>query len=114
MFGDASAPFRAQLVSQKNARIHEEEFPIAAETIKESTYMDDSLDSVKTADIAVELYHQLTALWEKAGMEPRKWLSNSSIVLAEIPKAHRAAEIDLDRNSLPRPRRRPWGYCGCP
>ena len=46
-------------------------------------------------------YHQLTALWEKSGMEPRKWLSNSSVVLAEIPKDHRAAEIDLDRNSLP-------------
>ena len=63
--------------------------------------MDDTLDFVKTEDIAAELYHQLTALWEKTGMEPRKCLSNSSVVLAEIPKDHRAAEIDLDRNTLP-------------
>ena len=34
-------------------------------------------------------------------MGPRKWLSNSSVVLAEIPKDHRAAESDLDRNSVP-------------
>ena len=100
VFGDASAPFRAQLVSQKNARIHEEEFPIAAETIKESTYMDDSLDSVKTADIAVELYHQLTALWEKAGMEPRKWLSNFSVLLAEIPKDHLVLPSNLTRTGI--------------
>ena len=36
VFGDASAPFRAQFVSPKDARINEEQFPIAAETIKES------------------------------------------------------------------------------
>ena len=58
VFGDTSAPFRAQFVLQENARIHEEEFPIAAETIKESTCIDDSLDSVKTDDIAIQLYHQ--------------------------------------------------------
>jgi hypothetical protein len=101
VFGDASAPFRAQFVSQENAEIHKEEFPLAAETVKKSTYMDDSLDSVKTEETAIELYRQLIGLWGKAGMQPRKWLSNSPAVLKVIPKEHRAAEVDLDRHSLP-------------
>ncbi len=101
VFGDASAPFRAQFVSQENAEIHKEEFPLAAETVKKSTYMDDSLDSVKTEETAIELYRQLIGLWGKAEMQPRKWLSNSPAVLKVIPKEHRATEVDLDRHSLP-------------
>ena len=50
VFRDASAPFRAQYVSQENARIHQEEFPLAADTVSKSTYMDDSLDSVRDND----------------------------------------------------------------
>lgn len=34
-------------------------------------------------------------------MQPRKWLSNSLSVLEAIPDELRAAEIDLDRHSLP-------------
>ena len=70
VFGDASAPFRAQFVSQENTEICKAEFALAAETIKESTYMDDSLDSVRTDNTAIELYRQLTDFWGKAGMEP--------------------------------------------
>ena len=81
VFGDASAPFRAQFVAQHNAEVHKEELPLAADTVKNSTYMDDSLDSVKNETIAVELYEQLAELWKRAGMQPRKWLSNSSSVL---------------------------------
>ena len=99
VFGDASALFIAQFVSQENAENHKEEFPLAAETVKKS--MDDSLDSGKTVATAIELFRQLPGLWGKAGMLPRKWLSNSPAVLKVIPKDHLAAEVDLDRHSLP-------------
>ena len=36
-----------------------------------------------------------------AEMHARKWLSNSSSVLAEIPIEDRKAEVDLDRSQLP-------------
>ena len=55
VFGDASAPFRAQFVAQENARCHKGTFPLAAETIQKSTYMDDSLDSARTEEEAIEL-----------------------------------------------------------
>ena len=44
MCGVASAHFRAECVSQENARIYEREFPLAFVTVIKSTYKDDSLD----------------------------------------------------------------------
>ena len=101
MFGDASAPFRAQFVAQENAHRRKGRFPLAAETVEKSTYMDDSLDSTLSEDQAVELYTQLDGLWKLAGMEPRKWVSNSCSVLERIPKDKRAAKINLDQGTIP-------------
>ncbi len=48
VFGLNSSPFRAQHVSQQHAKKYQKEFPMAAETVLKSTYMDDSMDSVQT------------------------------------------------------------------
>ena len=101
VFGVNSSPFQAQLVSQEHAAKHNEEFPMAAETVLESTYMDDSMDSVPNDSSGVELYKQLSGLWGKAGMHARKWLSNSDVVLKKIPSGDRALEVDLDKGNLP-------------
>ena len=100
VFGDASAPFRAQFVSQENARIYQKEFPHASTTVCKSTYMDDSLDSVRDNQTAIQLFEELQGLWAKAGMKARKWLSNSPEVLTKIPQELRAYEINL-KDSLP-------------
>ncbi|XP_074629536.1 uncharacterized protein LOC141887142 [Acropora palmata] len=42
VFGKNSGPFKAQFIAQENARRHQAEFPLAAETVLQSTYMDDS------------------------------------------------------------------------
>lgn len=39
--------------------MNKNEYPLAAETILCSTYMDDSKDSVKTTDEAIKLYKKL-------------------------------------------------------
>ena len=101
VFGVNSSPFQAQLVSQEHAAKHKEEFPMAAETVLESTYMDDNMDSVPNDSSGVELYKQLSGLWGKAGMHARKWLSNSEVVLKKIPSGDRALEVDLDKGNLP-------------
>ena len=69
----------------------------AAETRLQSTYMDDSMDSVLTD----ESYEQLSELWSKAGMHTHKWLSNSPIVLSKIPLQDRVNKMNLDEESLP-------------
>ena len=92
VFGKDSAPMEAQFVAQEKARKQQEVFPLAAETVLKSTYMDDSLDSAKSDDEGIRLYHELKELWAKANMQARKWVSNSSKVMAKIPE-DRAGEI---------------------
>ena len=101
VFGITSSPFQAQFVIQKHAQLHRSEYPMTSETALKSTYMDDSMDSVQDEEKGVQLYHQLAALWNKAGMHARKWLSNSPEVLSAIPLEDRASEIDLDSGELP-------------
>ena len=66
--------------------------------------MDDSLDSVLTDELGVDLYEQLSKLWSKAGMNTHKWLSNSPVVLSKIPLQDRAntpCKINLEEENLP-------------
>lgn len=101
VFGINASPFLAQFVSQHHARLFEQNYPRAAETILKSTYMDDSMDSVMSETEAIDLYKQLSELWNKAGMHAHKWLSNSEVVLQVIPSQDRACQLELtEDNSL--------------
>ena len=82
VFGKNSAPFEAQFIAQENARRHQTEFPLAAETVLQSTYIDDSLDSVEEDEKGVELH-------------ARKWVSNSATVMAAILEDDRATEVNI-------------------
>ena len=101
VFGVNSSPFQVQFVAREHAKKHQPEFPLAAETILESTYMDDSMDSMPDVRTAVELYNQLSELWDSAGMHARKWLSNELEVLQSIPSSDCVTEVDLNRGELP-------------
>ena len=59
-------------MSRHHATIYEKAFPKAAETVLQSTYMDDSMESVLTDELGVDLYEQLSELWSKAGMRTHK------------------------------------------
>ena len=93
VFGKNATPVESQFVAQENARSNQAKYPLAAETLLKSTYMDDSMDSVETIERDVELYHQLSHLWGLAGMKARKWISNATKV------AEAAPEKDCARNS---------------
>jgi hypothetical protein len=55
VFGKNAAPMEAQFVAQENARRHQQTYPLAEKTILESTYMDDSIDSVESETDGVKL-----------------------------------------------------------
>ena len=101
VFGVNASPFLAQFISQYNARKYESLYPLAANTVLTSTYMDDRLESVETIEKAIELYHQLRELWSIAGMNVKKWVSNSPEVLEKIPVEDRSSQIDLSYGELP-------------
>ena len=46
VFGVNSSPFQAQYVLQQHAKKFLSEFPLGAETVQKSTYMDDSMDCI--------------------------------------------------------------------
>jgi len=48
-----ASPCLAQFVSQYYARKFEEEYPLAAEAVIKSTYIDDTMDSVKSEEIGI-------------------------------------------------------------
>ena len=66
VFGVNSSPFLAQFAIQEHARKHQSEFPLGAETVLKSTYMDDSMDSVPDKGTGIELYRELSQLWARA------------------------------------------------
>ena len=82
---------------QKNT----DEFPMAAETVLKSTYMDDSMDSVVDESRGIKLYEELNQLWSKAGVQTHKWLSNSTKVLERIPVESRPSEVHITSDGLP-------------
>ena len=86
----------AQLIAYENARRHRTEYPSPAEIMLQST--DDSLDSVVEDEKGIELYHELSALWAKAGMHARKYVSNSDKVMVIIPEEDRATEVNIRDN----------------
>jgi hypothetical protein len=101
VFGVNASPFLAQYVTQLNANKFEEKYPLAAETVINCTYMDDSMNSVENEVKGIDLYNELTELWGKAGMCARKWLSNSTEVLNKIPVELRASQVNLSESELP-------------
>jgi len=100
VFGVNCSPFVAQFVSQEHAKQLAHEFPMAAETVLESTYMDDCMDSVLDDCQGLQFYRQLSELWKRAGMHTRKWLSNSGTVMAQIPLEDRAYEVEIEGDQL--------------
>ena len=72
VFGMNAAPFAIQYVVRDNTEKHQTEYPLGAETVLESTYMDDTMDSTKTEDDAMYQYEELKKLWKLCGMKPHK------------------------------------------
>ena len=62
VFGKKSVSFEAQYTIQEHARKHQNQFPAAAETVLESTYIEDLMDSTIYEQNAIDLY--ITALGE--------------------------------------------------
>ena len=101
-FGDRASPFLAQLVIRTHAKLHDMEYPLAAETCLNNLYMDDVIRSIDSTEMAKKLRRELTELLKKGGFRIRKWCSNSVEVLMDTPEESRAPGIlDLEESELP-------------
>ena len=100
-FGERSAPACANYVMKRNAEDFEREFPEAAEAVKRNLYVDDSLNSLDDETDALKLQADLTELMKRGGFTLTKWLSNSPVVMEQIPEPERVPSKSVTLNDLP-------------
>ena len=102
-FGNSSSPICAQYVLQSHSKSNAAEYPQAAETIENSMYVDDVLDSRETVEEARELQKQLSTVLKNGAFDLRKWSSNQPSALVDIPAAERLSNIKIqDPNNISR------------
>lgn len=100
-YGTACAPNLATRCLQQLAKDVETEYPSGSKALMEDAYVDDVMTGAPTAEGAIALYKELTNAISSAGMELRKWSSNSPEVLAAIPEELReTAPLDLNDETL--------------
>jgi hypothetical protein len=85
-YGTASAPFLATRCPKKLADDNEAEHPKAAKLIHNGFYVDDLLSGAPTLTEAIHLQQEVTSILQQAGFTLRKWASNSSAFLNNIPE----------------------------
>lgn len=85
-FGINASPFLAMCTLLDHAEKYQKTFPRAVEALTKSTYVDDTLDSVKTVEEALKVYQQMTKICKEAGWKIHKWSSNSEELLGHIPE----------------------------
>jgi hypothetical protein len=97
VFGNTASPFCSQYVIQTHCQQHAAEFPEAADSVANSMYVDDLLDSSETVESAQNLRCQLTSLLASAGFNLRKWASNETAVIESIAPSDRLSTLDFGK-----------------
>ena len=85
-FGVSASSFAANMAVKQNAIDHAHEYPLAAEVVEKSFYVDDCLSGAANPESAVMLQQQLSGLFSRGGFLLRKWNSNDPSVLQNIPE----------------------------
>lgn len=97
-FGATCSPSIAQFVKNENAKMFENEFPLAAKTIIKNHYVDDMIDCTHTIDEAVKLIREVKYIHEQTGFEIRKFRSNSQEVIQRLGEKAEKKTINLSFN----------------
>lgn len=100
-FGLTSSPSAACWVVRQHAEKLKEKFPLAHKAIMQSMMMDDVLISVRSEDEVIAMRQQLQDCLAEAQMVIRKWASNSTKLMDQIPEKDRAKNIDFEGLEAP-------------
>ncbi|XP_058455828.1 uncharacterized protein LOC131433081 [Malaya genurostris] len=99
-YGLKSSPFLATMVLCQLADDEEENFPMAANVVKRSSYMDDVLTGANTLEGAIELKNQVAGLLAKGCFDIHKFCSNSEELLSEIPEEKREDGVNFGNSNF--------------
>ena len=84
-FGVSASSYAANMSIKQNSIDFASEYPLAADVVSRSFYVDDCLSGADTLEQAIELHHQLMKLFERGNFLLRKWNSSDVTVLQQIP-----------------------------
>ncbi len=105
VFGNVGSPAVANFVVKEHASQHRKQYLLAYNTVHRVMLVDDMVDSAETPEDACRVICQLIVLHCLAGMELRKWASNSFMALQDlgddqmttsVPLAHVLVKINED------------------
>jgi len=85
-FRVSASSFAANMAVKQNAIDHADDFPLTAEVVDKSFYVDDCLTGASDSNCALHLQQQLTKLFSRGRFVLRKWNSNDPSVLKKIPE----------------------------
>ena len=105
LFGTVTSPSCVNFALKQTAQDNEEELESnTIESIYNSFYVDDFLDSRPNAEEAIAHVKNVSEAVAKGGFKLTKWASNSRVVLSSIPEEDRAKDVrnlDLKTDDLP-------------
>ena len=84
-FGVAASSYAANMAIKRNAIDLALQFPMAAEAVHQSFYVDNALTGADSVEDAISLQKQLQELFTRGGFTLRKWNSSNPSVLRHIP-----------------------------
>jgi hypothetical protein len=96
LFGNKSSPNASQKVLTTVGELFGEQYPNAKDTVDNSCYMDDCVDSRATESELQQLVTELPAMLLKADMKLCKFYTNSKLVASEIPRDLVAKEVRFE------------------
>ena len=97
-FGVSASSFAANMSIKRNATDLANEYPLAANAVNDSFYVDDGLTGADSIEQAMELQKQLQNMFLRGDFLLRKWNSSNPAVLQHLP-----AELKATQSSHPLP-----------
>ncbi|XP_055585132.1 uncharacterized protein LOC129737984 [Uranotaenia lowii] len=95
-YGLASSPFHATRILEQLAADEGKYYPLAAQILRNGTYMDDILTGHNDPKTLEDSCHELIEMLSKAGFVLRKFATNDQSILSKIP-----SEFDSLRFKVP-------------
>ncbi|XP_037827391.1 uncharacterized protein LOC119615458, partial [Lucilia sericata] len=95
-YGTSSAPYLAVKCLQQLASEMSDTFPLGAKVTLSDFYVDNLMTGGKSEDEVIEIKRQVVGLLKSGGFPLRKFASNSSNILLDIPNAEREEIVQLD------------------
>ncbi|XP_062542508.1 uncharacterized protein LOC134210476 [Armigeres subalbatus] len=95
-YGTASAPFLATRALLQLAIDEGSKYPVAADILKKSFYVDNALFGFDDLNEASEAQVQLIGLLKEGGFHLHKWASNNPALLERIPEGDRDELVSID------------------